>query len=213
MKSWKSKISEQTGITGLETAIVLIAFVIVASVLSYVVVSAGMYSSQKAKDAVLAGLEQSGATVELKGDLLLKMDSGFGTTAYCTIGLVPGGSPIDLTEFPTASATATASASGTTQPTYPNKLTIAYHDSYHIYPSLPWTMVMVNNNNGDNMLDPGELAMITIDLTSINTGAADDKEKLGAYHSFTLEIKPPNGSVMAIERTLPSRVTALVNLR
>ena len=39
----------QKGITGLETAIILIAFVTVASVLAYSVLSAGIFSSEKGK--------------------------------------------------------------------------------------------------------------------------------------------------------------------
>ncbi|MCK4273982.1 MAG: hypothetical protein KAW90_03740, partial [Dehalococcoidales bacterium] len=50
---------KQEGITGLETAIILIAFVIVASVFAYVVLSAGLFSSQKAKEAVNAGLQST----------------------------------------------------------------------------------------------------------------------------------------------------------
>jgi len=50
MKKLFRKLRErQEGITGLETAIILIAFVIVASVFAYVVLSAGLFSSQKAK--------------------------------------------------------------------------------------------------------------------------------------------------------------------
>ena len=42
----------QKGITGLETAIILIAFVTVASVLAYSVLSAGIFSSEKGKETV-----------------------------------------------------------------------------------------------------------------------------------------------------------------
>jgi archaeal flagellin FlaB len=38
------------GITGLETAIIMIAFVLVASVFSYVVISAGLFASQKSRE-------------------------------------------------------------------------------------------------------------------------------------------------------------------
>ena len=51
MKLFQKFGTNQKGITGLETAIILIAFVMVASVLSYVVLSAGLFSSQKAKEA------------------------------------------------------------------------------------------------------------------------------------------------------------------
>ena len=51
MRKLLRKIFErQQGITGIETAIILIAFVIVASVFAYVVLSAGLFSTQKAKE-------------------------------------------------------------------------------------------------------------------------------------------------------------------
>ena len=63
MKKLFRKLRErQEGITGLETAIILIAFVIVASVFAYVVLSAGLFSSQKAKEAVNAGLDSTMST-------------------------------------------------------------------------------------------------------------------------------------------------------
>jgi archaeal flagellin FlaB len=221
------KLRNVKGITGLETAIILIAFVIVASVLAYVVISAGLFSSQKAKDAVNAGIEQTGATVEIKGNVIAQMESGFATKAFFTVGVVPGGNSVDLTDYygststpsptSTSTSTATATSTETATPTTPasfiNKLIISYIDAYHVYPSLPWTMEMVNANNGDSMLDPGELAQITVDLSYVNSKAASTAEKMGPYHSFTLEIKPPDGSVLTVERTLPSRVSSLINLR
>ena len=86
---FKNIYKEQKGITGLETAIILIAFVIVASVLAYVVISAGLFSSQKAKQAVNASLDQTGCTVELKGNVMAQMTAGFATHVYLTVGLVP----------------------------------------------------------------------------------------------------------------------------
>jgi archaeal flagellin FlaB len=214
------KLKNEKGITGLETAIILIAFVIVASVLAYVVISAGLFSSQKAKDAVNAGVEQTGSTVEIKGDVVAQMEGGFATKLFFTVGVVPGGNEVDLTDYygsswnSTSAPTATGTISTYTQPaTFQNKLTISFADAYHVYPSLPWTMTMINSNNGDNMLDPGELAQITVDMNYVNAHTTVNAEKLGPYHSFTLEIKPPDGSVLSIERTLPSRVSSLVNLR
>ena len=67
----------QQGITGLETAIILIAFVIVASVFAYVVLSAGLFSAQKAKEAVHSGLQEVSSTMELKGNVLGKMETIF----------------------------------------------------------------------------------------------------------------------------------------
>ena len=49
------------GITGLETAIILIAFVVVAAVFAYTVLSAGIFSTQKSQETIYSGLEQTGA--------------------------------------------------------------------------------------------------------------------------------------------------------
>ena len=46
----------EKGITGLETAIILIAFVVVAAVFAYTVISAGMFTTQKSQQTVHSGL-------------------------------------------------------------------------------------------------------------------------------------------------------------
>ncbi len=43
---------DQRGITGLETAIVLIAFVVVSSVFAFAALSTGRFSSDKAKETI-----------------------------------------------------------------------------------------------------------------------------------------------------------------
>ena len=60
---------DRRGITGLETAIILIAFVVVASVFAYTVLSAGIFSSEKGKEAVHAGLESARSSFELIGSV------------------------------------------------------------------------------------------------------------------------------------------------
>src|SRR4030042_1171113 len=51
--------NREDGITGLETAIILIAFVIVASVFAFVVLSTGLFSAERGKETVFAGLEKA----------------------------------------------------------------------------------------------------------------------------------------------------------
>jgi len=53
----KGSRSQQNGITGLETAIVLIAFVVVASVFAFTILSAGVFSSEANKQTIHAGLK------------------------------------------------------------------------------------------------------------------------------------------------------------
>jgi len=188
--------TDQRGITGLETAIILIAFVMVASVLSYVVLTAGLYSAQKAKEAVHAGLEEVRSTMVLKGNVIAKMVGGYATEIYFTVGMPAASDAIDLTDT-----------------TYgENVVVISYADDYQQFPTMDWTTTKLNSSDNDTLLDPNELFQITVDLSVVNSGAASDAEKLGPYHKFALEVKPPTGAVLTIERTLPARVTQLVNL-
>jgi len=64
---FKTIYRNQKGITGLETAIILIAFVVVAAVFAYTVLSAGLFSTQKSQQAVYSGLQESQSTIEVKG--------------------------------------------------------------------------------------------------------------------------------------------------
>ena len=73
-------------------------------------------------------------------------------------------------------------------------------------------MEKLATRNDNNMLDDGELFQIAVDLAAVNTAAATADEKVVAYSTFTLEIKPPDGAVLIIERTVPASVGALVNL-
>jgi flagellin FlaB len=190
-------LDEQRGITGIETAIILIAFVIVASVFAYVVLSAGLFSTQKAKEAINAGLEEAESTIEIKGNVYGKMESSVLREVYFTVATTAGGNSIDFTD--------TASVNST------NMVVISYSDEYQIFPSVNWTMTKLNSDAEDNLLDKNELFMVTVDLGIVSANATQE-EKPGPYHKFQLEIKPPVGAVLIIERTIPARVNQIVNL-
>ena len=88
---------DQRGITGLETAIVLIAFVVVASVFAFAVLNTGLLSSEKSKEAALGGLEETSATLSIRGKVIA--DANAGKTAIDTLkfnllaGIDDGSSP------------------------------------------------------------------------------------------------------------------------
>ncbi|MFC2066092.1 archaellin/type IV pilin N-terminal domain-containing protein [Chloroflexota bacterium] len=188
---------QQEGITGLETAIILIAFVIVASVFAYVVLSAGLFPLQKAKDAVHAGLESTMSTVQLKGSVLAKMENSVVKEIYLFLGIPAAGHPVDFTG---TSENATANTTS-------NVVVISYADTTHLIPSANWTMEKLSTMNTDNLLDTNELFIVTVDLSN-----SSDNISIGPYERFTLEIKPPSGPVLTIERTVPGRVSQYINL-
>ncbi len=180
----------QEGITGLETAIILIAFVIVASVFAYVVLSAGLFSSQKAKQAVNAGIESTLSTLSLKGNVIAKMENSVVKEIYLFVGIPAAGNAVDLSP-----------SSANISP-----LVISYSDASNLLPSVNWTLQKLSTINSDNLLDTNELFQITVVMP------ASGNISIGPYDNFALEIKPANGPVLPIERTIPGRVSQYVNL-
>jgi flagellin FlaB len=197
-KSAGQSLEKQKGITGIETAIILIAFVIVASVFAYVVLSAGLFSTQKAKEAIYSGLEEAKSTIEIKGNMYGSTDNGILQEVYFTLASTTAGDTIDFT--PPNSAN------------YSNLVVISYTDQYQMFPSVNWTLTKLNSNGDDNLLDRNELFMITVDLRCVSANVTDPKMLPGPYHKFDLEIKPPVGAVLVLERTMPARSDVLVNL-
>jgi flagellin FlaB len=190
---WKKFIKrlrgKEKGITGLETAIILIAFVIVASVFAYVVLSAGLFSSQKTKEAINAGLQSTMSTLEIKGNVVARMEGGVVTHIFFGMGLPAAGSPVDM-----------SSVNGT------SLMVISYSDGENLVPSCNWSVTRLCSVNNDDILDPLELFQLDVALPVSGTLS------LGAYETFSMEIKPPDGPTLVFERTIPGRVSAYVNL-
>ena len=89
------------GITGLETAIVLIAFVVVSSVFAFAALSTGLFSSDKSKETINAGLAEARGTLELRGAIVAQAsttgDSGIVSEIKFQVANAAGGESIDLT--------------------------------------------------------------------------------------------------------------------
>ncbi len=77
MNKWKKLNQNQSGQAALEAAIIFIAFVVVASVFAFAVLSAGTASTEKGQQAIYAGLEGVQSSMEIKGAVIAL---GNGTT-------------------------------------------------------------------------------------------------------------------------------------
>src|SRR5579864_9668103 len=64
------------GVIGIESAIVMIAFVIVAAALAFVVLNMGFSTTQKAKTAISSSVTESSSALEIAGKV-----TGFGDVA------------------------------------------------------------------------------------------------------------------------------------
>ena len=180
----------QRGITGLETAIVLIAFVVVSSVFAFAALSTGLFSADKAKDTIQAGLAETRGSMELKGSVVLS-SATIGTTAVVTniafqVSNAAGGEAIDLT---------------------PGKTIIKYNDdtqSKIFDADAGFSVTAIGDADADKLLERNEVYQI--DLVSLNTTGAGDNaltNTLGVNKTFSLEVIPPRGAVLFIERTTP----------
>jgi flagellin FlaB len=77
------------GIIGVESAIVLIAFVIVAAALAFVVLNMGFTTAQKAKTTIVSTLAEAGSSLEIEGKSI--------GSSYQPLG---GPSSLNTTSFP-----------------------------------------------------------------------------------------------------------------
>src|SRR4030042_6820 len=135
---------EEQGITGLETAIILIAFVVVATVFAFVVLSTGLFSSERGKEAVYAGLQKTRGTLELRGSVIANTDLTTVQNLVFDVANAAGGEPVNLDPAATS-----------------NKVVIDYRDNTVNQPNIVWTVTWLVGD-GDNLMEAGELAEITI---------------------------------------------------
>ncbi len=192
-KGLRAPMSDQRGITGLETAIVLIAFVVVSSVFAFAALSTGLFSSDKAKETIQAGLAETRGSMEQKGSVVLTsptsgVDAIISEIAF-QVANAAGGNAIDLT---------------------PGKTLIKYTDQTQSKMFLTdsategFTAIGLGSADSDKLLERNEVYEITLTgLDTTGTGDNNLTNTLGVNTTFSLEVIPPSGAVLFIERTTP----------
>ena len=182
---------EERGITGLETAIILIAFVVVATIFAFVVLTAGIFSSERGKETVYAGLEKARGTMEVRGGIVVSAT----------------GSPLAVDSIFFTVAT---SAGGESIPLDPaadqNRTVIAYRDDTVTDNDVLYTADDIVGD-GDTLLEPGEVKVIVISASAISPAPT-----LAANDRFTLEVQTPVGAVLDITRQLPAELAEVMQL-
>ncbi len=230
----------QRGITGLETAIILIAFVVVASVFAFTVLSTGIFASERSKETVYAGLEEAKSSIEPRGSAIAykgRVDTSSTTDTIYKISFVVAnaiaGEAVDLTP-PYTSNDAGTDPDIVTDAEY--RAVISYIDINQYFSDVPWTVSWVGTSNGDDLLEEGEKAMITVWLLQRDTGVTNATDNngiqyytgddvngsrglvssdtiLGTNDQFTIEMKPNSGAVLTIQRFTPSRLDTIMDLK
>jgi flagellin FlaB len=207
----------EKGITGLETAIILIAFIVVAAVFAYTALSAGLFSTQKAQEAVYSGLKEAQSTLELRGDVIATAPAAGASANISQISFIVanvlGGEPVDFTQ-----PTPDSSNNGISANTSHNKVVINYIDANQTVNNLYWTYTALGTTNSNDLLETGEKFQVTIGATTASQDGGNllnalTTANLSTNKTFTLEVVTPAGAVLTIERTTPAYIDTKMNLR
>ena len=231
MKTVTHPVENQRGITGLETAIILIAFVVVASVFAFTVLSTGIFASERSKETVYAGIQEAQASIEPRGSVVAykaKLPDSTSTVYKVTfvVSNAIAGVPVDLTPDYSAdnSGTDPDVSSGAESVTV-----ISYSDKNQHLSDVPWSITWLGNNDSDNLLEDNEKAEITVWLLNRNNaiasvgtassttystsgGMASGATVMSSNSEFTIEMKPPSGAVLNLQRTLPAQLDTVIDL-
>lgn len=187
VKALRNMHSEQKGMTGLETAIILIAFVTVASVLAYSVLSAGIFSAEKGKATVYSGLEQAQSTLQVKGQVLgYSADQVKLSTMTIKLGLVDPQEKVDSTAL---------------------KLTVMTANMSQQLTSADYTITKVAGSaerGSASMIEQDEVWQLVVTMPA-TAGVI-------AYDWVTIQIVPPTGAALDITRTMPGALDTYMTL-
>ncbi len=216
------------GIVGIEAAIVLIAFVIVAAALAFVVLNMGFTSTQKAKTAIVAALNEAGSAIQVSGKITATgavQDQRINTTNI-PIKIVSGGASSNLDgnvtaikflsnnrEFdniydngPIYLGQFRNSTEAWDQVVLNNWILPAEHPITGTS-NPPQTMAIIywiNNINNNTIIDIGEHAVI-----SVAYSAGDRPKQLD---TIAIEVSVPQGAPLTVDRTVPNITHEVLDL-
>ena len=90
---------KEMAFSGLEAAIVLIAFVVVAAVFSYVMLGAGFFATSKSQEVTYSGIKQATSNAVVDGNMYGTTSSGILDTLTFFVKVPEGGETIKLDQI------------------------------------------------------------------------------------------------------------------
>ena len=203
---WK----DQRGITGLETAIILIAFIVVAAVFAFTVMTTGLFSTEKAKTTAQAGIAEASSTFAPKGGLIAECAQN--AQGACT-----------RVEALTFQITTASGSTGTSIAR--DKIALIYSDDNQrdssnaeinaiaagdgILGTVTVNKIVSTTANTPELLQQGDVAEIRVVLNDTQAGGAT---LLGPNMIFRLEIIPQQGGSLILSRKTPPELMRVMNL-
>jgi len=191
------------GIVGIEAAIVLIAFIIIAAALSYVVVNMGFFTTQKTKETMQSGLEESLSALQLDGVVTGKTSIN-NEIEYIIfpVKLSVGKAALDLKNESVIVSVYLPDA--TLLNVYENVTSTDKTD----WDSLSTTLQLgddqakfaIYNGDNDTVLESTEKAFLVMKLGTDHT--------IADYETVKIEVKTSVGAALTVVRTAPGGMPA-----
>ena len=113
-----------------------------------------------------------------------------------------GGEAVDMR------APSDSDADGLSDSDSKNTMVLTYSDKNQVISDIFWSKDFIGDNDADDLLEIGEKSKITVNLTAL----ANDKPLVKDL-TFTVTLKPSEGSVMVVQRTMPSQIDPVNNLK
>ena len=209
--------SARKGVSGLVTAIVLIAFVVVASAFSYAMMNKGFFATQQSQAVVVGGLQGASSVLVVDGPVYGYGDvpgpKGNLTTVVFWLSVVPGSDSVDL------SVNKTTIGFENPRGFWPNVYntgggTLTYTMSSLTYTASSGACTLTWEIGSGPTLGPNEKVRVTLNLGQDYLARNDlvDAGKVQKDEQFTITIKLTVGGTLTITRTAPGAVASINDL-
>ena len=193
-RSVRSFWKDERGITGLETAIILIAFVVVAAVFAFAILNAGLGATSNAEDAISTAQTETQSTLAPRGDTIL----------VARAPAAPGDPFPDVETIrfklaPSPGAKQISLDNGSTLVQYSDNTTAAETAQLGdtplvgVNPCIQETAAVWLTGDG-NVVDKGEIVQITVTLRTTC---------LLANESWKVEVYPRDGAIVSVQGKTP----------
>jgi len=222
------------GITGIEAAIVMIAFVVVAAALAFVVLNMGMFTTQKAKEAIQTGLEGATSALQVDGSTAALVNGkGKVDLIAIPVKLAPGKQAVDLGVNRTSISVLITDENVALENAYVGALYVDINANNVVKLSNATGTYTVSSLTSDNITNltaikeyinstnPQKPVAYVVFIKNVKSDTVlQNGEKaliviylpsgyaLKSYAAISIEVRPPAGAPLTVDRTMPATLPA-----
>ncbi|MDH5438478.1 MAG: hypothetical protein OEX76_06210 [Candidatus Bathyarchaeota archaeon] len=223
--NWKKALTklakQKRGIVGLEAAIVLIAFVIIAAIFGFMVVNQGLFATERGKTVIQEGLKQASTPLSIDGTTFARTNAEGSNVSVIVVPLRAFGvkyvamwrnqTVVTLKVGESAWANVYLGVlydSADTDETYDSTGMkfddfVGYTESggksvngtYGTGPTITGAVLAISNSNGDESLDAAEKGYLIVTLKPEDAAAV--------RNDITVEVRLEKTAPLSLEFTIP----------